>query len=425
LLDCCKMNSLFNNNYREPLAHELRPKTLEELVGQKKAIHFISRLTKPSSLLLYGPPGSGKTTIALVLGELWKKSFFHISAISSGVKEVREILSIADNKPGLVLFLDEIHRFTSSQQDSLLEAVEKGKVILIGATTENPGFRINRALLSRLTTIQLEPLSEDDLRVIANKAIQKVEPALNIDLISIDYLVKFSGGDARKLLTSIESVRNSSDRSSPSLEDIQKLLLDTVPVYDRTGENHYDYISAFIKSVRGSDPDAAIFYLACMLEAGEDPLFITRRLVILASEDIGNSTPGALSVAVAGVRALETIGMPEGRIILAQITTYLATCPKSNAAYTALDKAIAYIKQHGPLFLIPIHLRNAPTYIHKKEGNGKGYKYPHDFGGFVQENYFPTEVEPPQFYFPTENGQEKTIKERLISLWKGWNKKKY
>ena len=419
------MNQLFNDTHKGPLAHEMRPKTLSALVGQKKAIHFISHLTKPTSLLLYGPPGSGKTTIALILGEVWKKDFFHISAISSGVKEVRDILSIADNKPGLVLFLDEIHRFSSSQQDSLLESVEKGKVILIGATTENPGFRINRALLSRLTTIQLEPLNETDLRSIAERAIQKVEPQLHLDQVSLDYVVKFSGGDARKLLTSIESVRNASPEPSPSVEDIQKLLLDSVPVYDKSGENHYDYISAFIKSVRGSDPDAAIFYLACMLEAGEDPLFIMRRLVILASEDIGNSTPGALSVAVAGIKALETIGMPEGRIILAQITTYLASSPKSNAAYTAIEKAIAYIKKHGPLFLVPAHLRNAPTYIHKKEGSGKGYKYPHDFGGFVQENYFPTEIEPPQFYFPTENGQEKTLKERLISLWKGWNKKKY
>ncbi len=417
--------SLFSNSF-QPLAIQMRPKTLEEVLGQKELVFILEQLQKPLSLLFYGNPGTGKTTIAKILSEKWKLPFFQFTATSTSVKDIKDLVLKTEKLGSILLFLDEIHRFNSAQQDCLLEAIETGKLILIGSTTENPAFRINRALLSRVHIYKLKPLEERDFQVLYERAKQYIKSGLNPEGLS--FVVHSSMGDARRFLGILEFLDTLSE--SPKLwtkQEIEKSLSMQMIQYDRSKDYHYDYISAFIKSIRGSDPDAAIYYLACMLEGGEDPLFIMRRLVILASEDIGNASVYALPLASAAMDSLEKIGMPEGRILLAHVTTYLASCPKSNSAYLSLENAIQFLKENSKKAEVPLHLRNAPTFLHKKEGNAINYKYPHDYlNHFVKEFYFPKEFEnsPPQFYFPSENGMEKNLKERLKNLWEqtGWKK---
>src|SRR3989339_98228 len=421
-----------------PLAERARPKTVNEFQGQHqlfdpgKPIRLMMEKDSLSSFILWGPPGSGKTTIAKIIANQTNSDFHQINAVSSGVKEVRAIIEIANlnriqNKK-TILFIDEIHRFNKGQQDALLNAVESGLIILIGATTENPSFEIISALRSRTRIFVLEPLTKQDLQNILDFALQKDEflSTLKINEIDVDFLIFLSGGDARVMLNILEAAITQEIEHQPI--NINKAVLENViqkknTLYDKSGEEHYNVISAFIKSVRGSDPDAALYWLARMLEGGEDPLFIARRLVILASEDIGNASPNGLVLAEAAFGAVDKIGMPEARIILAQCTTYLASSPKSNAAYLGIEKAFSEVK-NKPLYAVPLHLRNAPTKLMKQIGYGKEYKYPHDFdNNFVTENYLPEELKNSQFYFPGENGQEKNLKDRLKFLWKG--KKKY
>jgi putative ATPase len=421
-----------------PLAERVRPKTIDEFCGQKtllgegKPVRLMIENDTLSSFILWGPPGTGKTTIAKIIAEQTDSDFHQLNAVSSGVKDIREIIEIASlnknqNKRTL-LFIDEIHRFNKAQQDALLHSVESGLITLIGATTENPSFEVIPALRSRTRIYVLDELSKDDLVMILDSAIKKDEFLSSLDIKSIDkdFLIYLSGGDARVLLGIFEAAVIQEIDSSPI--EITKEVLENIVqkkniIYDKAGEEHYNVISAFIKSVRGSDPDGALYWLARMIEGGEDPLFIARRLVVLASEDIGNASPNGLVLAEAVFSAVDKIGMPEARIILAQCTTYLASSPKSNAAYLGIEGALADVK-NKPLYPVPNHLRNAPTKLMKDLGYHKGYKYPHDFDNhFILEDYLPKELSDTQYYKPTENGQEKSLKDRLKSLWK--NKKKY
>jgi putative ATPase len=421
-----------------PLAERVRPKSLDEfqgqieLLGTGKPIRLMIEKDVLSSFILWGPPGSGKTTIAKIIANQTNSDFHQINAVSSGVKEVRAIIEIANlnriqNKK-TILFIDEIHRFNKGQQDALLNAVESGLIILIGATTENPSFEIISALRSRTRIFVLEPLTKQDLQNILDFSLQKDEflSTLKINEIDVDYLIFLSGGDARVMLNILEAAITQEIEQQPI--NIDKAVLENViqkknTLYDKDGEEHYNVISAFIKSVRGSDPDGALYWLARMLEGGEDPLFIARRLVILASEDIGNASPNALVLAEAGFSAIDKIGMPEARIILAQCTTYLASSPKSNSSYLGIEKALSDVR-NKPLYPVPIHLRNAPTKLMKEIGYGKEYKYPHEFiNHFIDEDYLPKELTKTQYYNPTDIGQEKNLKERLMALWK--NRKKY
>jgi putative ATPase len=440
------MDELFASEQKQtdisavPLAERMRPASLQQIIGQEHLIGKDGAITRMiqkgvvPSLIFWGPPGVGKTTLAYAIANQSGYKFVRISAVEAGVKELREIINLATSNRSrgikTILFIDEIHRFNKSQQDALLHAVEKGILVLIGATTENPSFEVNSALLSRCRVYKLNSLSNQHLRELINHAIANdaILSTLSIEIADWDALLVPAGSDARTALNILESAvnfANISDKENVLItrELIEKVIQSKVPLYDKAGESHYDTISAFIKSLRGSDPDAALFWLAKMLESGEDPKFIARRMVIFASEDIGNADPQALILAVAVFNAVTFIGMPECSLNLAQGVTYLASAPKSNSSYVAVNSALSDIRE-GIDTTVPLKLRNAPTKYMKSEGYGKEYKYPHDFEGhFVHENYFPDSIGNKTYYKPTEIGKEKEISERLKSLWKDRYKK--
>ena len=410
-----------------PLAERVRPATLDDLLGQehltgKEGVlrNAIAAGNVPS-MILWGPPGVGKTTIANIIANQVKRPFKTISAVSAGVKDVREIISQAKTRSKVILFIDEIHRFNKAQQDALLGAVEKGIITLIGATTENPSFEVNSALLSRCQVYILKPLTEDDLLSILDKAINN-DPEYKKRKVIIkerEALLKLSGGDARRLLNVFELVADSIRTEKLSITD--KLVMDLaqqkVALYDKTGEQHYDIISAFIKSIRGSDPNAAVYWLARMVEGGEDVKFIARRMVILASEDIGNANPTALVIATNCFQAVNIIGYPEARIILSQCATYLASSPKSNSAYVAIKDAQKIVQEKGDLS-VPLHIRNAPTKFMKEQGYGKGYEYSHQYEqNFSNQEYLPDEIRGMRLYDPGKNPREEELRKRLRALW--------
>ena len=418
-----------------PLAQRIRPNTLNEFIGQKKILHensliFQSILKKqPFSVIFWGPPGSGKTTLIRILSHEFDIEFNEISAVSSGVKEIRVILEKSYNLFDLgkksILFIDEIHRFSKSQQDVLLHAIEEGKIILMGATTENPSFEIITPLLSRCQIIKLDYLGFKDLKSVISRALKEdiilANRKIKISDEVISLLINISGGDSRKMLNILELSYSimSDEQVELDVNHIQEASQKKNIIYDKNGDYHYDIISAYIKSIRGSDPDAAIYWLAVMLEGGENLEFIARRLIILASEDIGNAEPYALQLTNAAFDAVKKIGHPEGNIILAQITTYLASAPKSNAAYNAIQSAMKVVKRNGAES-VPLYLRNKPMNFMEQEENEKNYNYPHDYeDSFVEQNYFPESFNSPSvFYFPKDTGREKFIKERLEKIWK-------
>lgn len=426
---------LFEENTPEkkfqPLAERVRPKTIDEIVGQEHIIGnegaisaFLNESYLPS-IILWGPPGTGKTTITTILANHINADFNKLSAVEAGVKDIRTIIekSKYNNKidKKTVLFIDEIHRFNKSQQDSLLHSVESGDIILIGATTENPSFEVNSALLSRCRVFKLNELNPEQIKNIILNSLEKDKElkSQNISIKDLDILIDMSGGDARTALNLLESIIKSKGKGDILItkSDIQRITQKHIGKYDKNGENHYDTISAFIKSMRGSDPDAAIFWLAKMIDSGEDPKFIARRMIIFASEDIGNADPFALVLANNVFEAVNKIGMPESRIILSQGVTYLSSAPKSNASYLAINEAINDISK-GVDTIVPLHLRNAPTKLMKEESYGIEYKYPHDFeNSFVEENYFPNQ-KVKQYYNPKKSGKELKIKDKLATLWK-------
>jgi putative ATPase len=417
----------------EPLAERIRPKCLEDYISQQHLVGKNGALTQHikrgiiPSLILWGPPGIGKTTLANIIAQESKRPFYSLSAINSGVKDVRDVIDKAKQSGGLfttknpILFIDEIHRFSKSQQDSLLGAVEKGWVTLIGATTENPSFEVIPALLSRCQVYILNSFSKSDLEALLERAI-KTDAFIakkNIKIEETEALLRISGGDARKLLNIFELVVNSEDEPIRITNEmvLSKIQKNTV-LYDKTGEQHYDIISAFIKSIRGSDPNGAVYWLARMIEGGEDAKFIARRLLILASEDIGNANPTALIMANNTFQAVNTIGWPESRIILSQCAVYLATSAKSNASYEAIGKAQALVRETGDLS-VPLHLRNAPTKLMKELDYGKDYKYAHSYeNNFAEQEFLPDEIKNTKLYEPGNNAREYSIREFLKKLWK-------
>jgi putative ATPase len=426
-----------DNGVKIPLAERIRPVSLDEYVGQEHLVGKGSVLRNMiesgnlSSFILWGPPGVGKTTLANIISKQLDRSFYTLSAVSSGVKDVRDVISKAKNKTLFnaktpILFIDEIHRFNKGQQDALLGAVEDGTIILIGATTENPSFEVISPLLSRCQVFVLKELSVEDLDVLLARAMEK-DPYLSsrkIEIAEKEALFRYSGGDARKLLNVLEIVVSSIPEGEPvkiTNDLVKNRLQENMAVYDKNGEQHYDIISAFIKSLRGSDPNAAVYWLARMIKGGEDPLFIARRMVILAAEDIGLANPNALLLAQSTFAAVQQIGMPEGRIPLSECAVYLATSPKSNSAYMAIDAALSLVEQQGDLS-VPLHLRNAPTKLMKELGYHQGYKYAHDFeGNFADLEFLPDEVSGTKLYDPADNRAEQEIRRRLNLLWKKYN----
>jgi putative ATPase len=421
----------------QPLAERLRPRELADFCGQEHLVgsdgvlrKFIETGNIPS-FILWGPPGVGKTTMALIIANTLKRPFFSLSAVHSGVRDVRETIEKAKKQqffdhPNPILFIDEIHRFNKSQQDSLLSAVEQGVITLIGATTENPSFEVISPLLSRCQVYVMNPLTEEELIRLLDTALKKdnMLSHLNIEIKDYEALIRISGGDARKLYNALELVAGSEadETSSEKIiidnEKVLKHVQKNLAMYDKNGEQHYDIISAFIKSLRGSDPNAAVYWLARMVEGGEDPKFIARRMLILAAEDIGLANPNALLLAQACFEAVNVIGWPESRIILSEAAVYLATSPKSNASYMAVENAIEAVRQEGDL-PVPLHIRNAPTGLLKDLGYGKEYKYAHSYSGnFVRDNFLPDEFKGRKFYEPGINPREEEIRKRLSVMWK-------
>ncbi|MBO5831952.1 MAG: replication-associated recombination protein A [Alistipes sp.] len=418
---------------QQPLAERLRPQSLDDYIGQKHLVgengvfrKFIASGSVPS-FILWGPPGVGKTTLAKIVATSLNRPFYTLSAVTSGVKDVREVIEKAKNQHlfsarSAFLFIDEIHRFNKSQQDSLLGAVEQGIVTLIGATTENPSFEVISPLLSRCQVYVLKPMDDSELQLLLDRALRSDGELAkrNIDVRETEALFRFSGGDARKLLNILDIIIGSSDGDIVITDErVTECLQQNIALYDKSGEQHYDVISAFIKSVRGSDPNAAIYYLARMLAGGEEPRFIARRLVILASEDIGLANPNALLLANACFDTVHKIGMPEARITLAETTIYLATSPKSNSAYAAINKALAMVQHDTTNRPVPLHLRNAPTKLMGDMGYGADYRYAHDYAGnFVEQEFLPESLRGTRFYAPnTTNAHEAKIAERIKALW--------
>ena len=416
-----------------PLAERLRPQTLDDYIGQKHLVGPDAVLRKMidsgriSSFILWGPPGVGKTTLAQIIAHRLETPFYTLSAVTSGVKDVREVIEKARNnrfftQASPILFIDEIHRFSKSQQDSLLGAVEQGTVTLIGATTENPSFEVIRPLLSRCQLYVLKSLTKDDLLELLHKAVERdvILKTKHIEFRETDAMLRYSGGDARKLLNILELVVEADGTDQVVITDalVAERLQQNPLAYDKGGELHCDTISAFIKSIRGSDPDAALYWLARMIEGGEDPSFIARRLVISASEDIGLANPNALLLANAAFEAVMKIGWPEGRIPLAEATVYLATSPKSNSAYKGINDALQLVRQTGNL-PVPLHLRNAPTQLMEELGYGKDYKYAHDYQGhFVEQQFLPDDIRNKRIWHAQENAAEAKLQERMLHLWK-------
>ncbi len=412
-----------------PLAERIRPRKIDQFFGQDHIVGSSAVLRKAveqqnvPSLILWGPPGTGKTTLAHIIADHLGIPFYALSAIQAGVKEVRQVIDTAKKQGQALLFIDEIHRFNKGQQDALLSAVEKGTITLIGATTENPSFEVNSALLSRCQVYTLNPLAEGDLKQLVQTAITQDRwlSRYEIHIDEWEALLNLSGGDARRLLNLLELAVEQQNKDLIHLtnDKVKAAAQEKTALYDKQGDQHYDLVSAFIKSLRGSDPNAAVYWLARMLEGGEDPKFIARRLLILASEDIGNANPNALILANDCFQAIDVIGMPEGRIILSQTAIYLANCPKSNATYEAINSAQQVVKQTGDL-PVPLHLRNAPTNLMKEQGYGQGYLYAHSYSeNFVDQEFMPNKLQGHKLYEPGSNQREADTRKRLKSLWQG------